>query len=331
MPPGLPLATGGGPCYRLPLLEVIIGLSIGSEKIEGRMAYNTLKWDVEDGILLLRLSRPDQLNAFTTEMASELVDAFGRASEDDAVRAIIVTGEGRAFCAGMDLTTEGNAFGLDEKQRPTLDYMRRQRAFPSAYDGVRDEGGRVTLAIFDCKKPVIAAINGPAVGIGATMTLAMDIRMVSEKARMGFVFGKLGITPEACSTWFLPRLVGPQQAFEWVLSAEIFDAAEGRRAGLFRSVHPPETLLDDARALARKFVENRSPVAATLARQMLLRNAAAPHPVVAHRVDSLAMFYTSTGDGKEGVAAFLEKRAPQFAEKASAMPDFYPWWDNETL
>lgn len=295
------------------------------------MTYKTLKWDVEDGILMLRLNRPDQLNAFTTEMADELVDAFGRASEDDAVGAVIVTGEGRAFCAGMDLDVEGNVFGLDESLRPTMDHMRAVKPFPSARDGVRDEGGRVTLAIFDCKKPVIAAINGPAVGVGATMTLAMDIRMASEKARMGFVFGRLGITPEACSTWFLPRLVGPQQALEWVLSADIFDAAEGQRAGLFRSVHAPENLLDDARALARKFAHNRSPVAVALARQMLLRNAATPHPVEAHRVDSLAMFYTSIADGKEGVAAFLEKRSPQFREKASAMPGFYPWWDNASL
>jgi enoyl-CoA hydratase/carnithine racemase len=195
-------------------------------------------------------------------------------------------------------------------------------------DRIRDDGGRVTLSIFNCKKPVIAAINGPAVGIGATMTLAMDIRLASEKARMGFVFGRLGIVPEACSSWFLPRLVGPQQALEWVLSADIFDADEGLRGGLFRSVHAPEALLDDAKALARKFVENRSPVAVALARQMLWRNAAHPHPIEAHRVDSLAMFYTSVGDGKEGVAAFLEKRAPDFAGKASAMPAFFPWFEH---
>ena len=176
-----------------------------------------------------------------------------------------------------------------------------------------------------CPVPVIAAINGAAVGIGATMTLAMDVRMASEKARMGFVFGKLGIVPEACSSWFLPRLVGPQQALEWVLSADIFDAEEGCRGGLFRSVHAPEALLDDARALARKFIQNRSPVAVALARQMMWRNAAQPHPIEAHRIDSLAMFYTSMADGKEGVAAFLEKRDPVFTGKASQMPAFYPW------
>lgn len=289
------------------------------------MIYRTLKWEVEDRILILGLNRPDNLNAFTVEMAAELVDAFERASEDDGVGAVILTGEGRAFCAGMDLDREGNVFGLDESLHPTLDYMRAQPADRSESDGVRDEGGRVTLAIFNCKKPVIAAINGAAVGIGATMTLAADIRMASEKARMGFVFGKLGITPEACSTWFLPRLVGMQQALEWVLSADIFDAAEGLRGGLFRSVHVPGALLDEAKTLARKFVANRSPVAIALARQMLWRNAAEWHPVEAHRVDSLAMFYTSIADGKEGVAAFLEKRDPQFSGKASLMPDFYPW------
>lgn len=291
------------------------------------MQFETLKWDLENRILVLRLNRPDQLNAFTVQMADELVEAFSRASEDDSVGAVIVTGEGRAFCAGMDLSTQGNAFGLDESQTPDLARMRRILGPFTPRDGVRDEGGRVTLSIFACKKPVIAAINGAAVGIGATMTLAMDIRLASEKARMGFVFGKLGIVPEACSSWFLPRLVGPQQALEWVLSAEVFDAAEGQRGGLFRSVHPPEALLDEAKALARKFVHNRSPVAIALARQMMWRNAGQPHPIEAHRIDSLAMFYTSICDGKEGVAAFLEKRDPVFMGKASQMPGFFPWQD----
>lgn len=289
------------------------------------MSYGTLKYEVEDRILTLTLNRPDKLNAFTVEMANELVAAFERASDDDAVGAVIVTGEGRAFCAGMDLSSEGNVFGLDESLTPTMADMRERLGDPAIRDGVRDTGGRVTLAIFDCKKPVIAAINGAAVGIGATMTLAMDIRLASEKARIGFVFGKLGVVPEACSSWFLPRLVGPQQALEWVLSGEIFDAAEALRGRLVRSVHAPEALLDEARALARKFIDNRSPVAVALSRQMLLRNSAQPHPIEAHRVDSLAMFYTSLGDGKEGVAAFLEKRDPVFTGKASVMPPFYPW------
>lgn len=289
------------------------------------MTYGTLQCELEDRILIVRLNRPEQLNAFTVDMANDLVSMFQQASENDDIGAIIVTGEGRAFCAGMDLNSEGNVFGLDESQRPTMDYMREQNASPDMRDGVRDEGGRVTLAIFNCKKPIIAAINGAAIGIGATMTLAMDIRLASENARMGFVFGKLGIVPEACSSWFLPRLVGPQQGLEWVLSAEIFDAAEGLRGGLFRSVHAPEALLGDAITLARKFIDRRSPVAVALARHMLWRNAAQSHPIEAHRVDSLAMFYTSMGDGKEGVAAFLEKRAPEFTGRASDMPAFFPW------
>lgn len=288
------------------------------------MKFETLTWNLDDRILVLTLNRPDQLNAFTVEMADELVTALTRASEDDAVGAVIVTGAGRAFCAGMDLSVPGNVFGLDESQNPGLDHVRNLGPL-SQRDGVRDEGGRVSLAIFACKKPVIGAINGAAVGVGATMTLGMDIRMASEKAKIGFVFSKLGIVPEACSSWFLPRLVGPQQALEWTFSGDIFDAAEGLRAGLLRSVHPPETLLDEARALARKFVHNRSPVAVALTRQMMWRNAAQRHPIEAHRIDSLSMFHTSVGDGKEGVAAFLEKRDPVFVGKASIMPDFYPW------
>jgi enoyl-CoA hydratase/carnithine racemase len=289
------------------------------------MNFSTLKCELEERILTIRLNRPEHLNAYTVEMANELVAAFEAASENDDVGAIIVTGEGRTFCAGMDLTSEGNVFGLDETQPPTMDYMRNRLGPLAVRDRIRDDGGRVTLSIYNCKKPVIAAINGPAVGIGATMTLAMDIRLASEKARMGFVFGRLGIVPEACSTWFLPRLVGLQQALEWVLSADVFDAAEGLRGGLFRSVHPPETLLEDARALAHKFIANRSPVAVALARQMLLRNSAQRHPIEAHRVESLAMFHTSTADGKDGVAAFVEKRAPRFTSRASEMPPFYPW------
>lgn len=289
------------------------------------MAYETLLWEVTDRVLTLTLNRPDQLNAFTVQMAHELIDAFERASEDDEVGAVVVTGAGRAFCAGMDLSATGNVFGLDEGLTPTLDDMRERLDDPAIRDGVRDTGGRVTLAIHACKKPVIAAINGAAVGIGATMTLAMDIRMASERAKIGFVFGRLGIVPEACSSWFLPRLVGPQQAMEWVLSADIFDAAEGLRGRLLRSIHAHDDLLAEAQALARKFIDGRSPVAVALTRQMMLRNSAASHPLAAHQVDSLAMFYASIGDGKEGVAAFLEKREPRFTSRASEMPPFYPW------
>jgi enoyl-CoA hydratase/carnithine racemase len=290
------------------------------------MNYETLNWRVDAGILTLTLNRPDQLNSFTVTMADELIDAFGRASEDDAVRAVVVTGAGRAFCAGMDLSVGGNVFGLDESMRPTIADMHERFADPDIHRGVRDTGGKVTLAIYECKKPVIAAINGPAVGIGSTMTLAMDIRLASQKARMGFVFGKIGIVPEACSTWFLPRLVGMQQALEWMYSAEIFDADEALRGGLVKAVYAPEVLLEEAYKLARKFTEQRSPVSAALIRQMLWRNSAQAHPIEAHRVESVAVFYTSQSDGKEGVKAFLEKRPPQFSGKASSMPPIYPWW-----
>lgn len=288
--------------------------------------YNTLDYRVEERILTLTLNRPEQMNAFTVEMANELVHAFNRASEDDEVGAIVVTGAGKAFCAGMDLSVGGNVFGLDESQRPTLDDMHNRLDDPAIHDGVRDTGGRVTLAIYECKKPVIGAINGAAVGIGATMTLAMDIRLASEKARFGFVFGKIGIVMEACSSWFLPRIVGMQQALEWVLSADIFDGHEAQRGGLVKAVHAPEQLLDEAYKLARKFAHNKSPVATAIMRQMLYRNSAQPHPIEAHRIDSLGMFYTSVGDGKEGVQSFLEKRSPEFQGKASQMPPFYPWW-----
>lgn len=291
------------------------------------MNYQTIRYEVSDGILTITLHRPEQMNAFTPEMANELIDAFQQASADDAVRAIIVTGAGKAFCAGMDLSVPGNVFGLDESQRPTLDDLHERCDDPAIVHGVRDTGGRVTLAIYECTKPVIGAINGAAVGIGATLTLAMDLRLASEKARIGFVFGKIGIVPEACSSWFLPRIVGIQQALEWVYTAEIFDAQEALRGRLVRSVHPAEQLLDEACKLAHKIVNHRSPVALALARQMLYRNSAQPHPIEAHRVDSLGMFYTSLGDGKEGVRSFREKRVPEFKGRVSTdLPLFYKEW-----
>lgn len=290
------------------------------------MTYTTIDWQLDDGLLTLTLNRPEQLNAFTVEMANELEHAFNRASLDDEVRVILVTGAGRAFCAGMDLSRPGNVFGLDETLAPSLDDMQSRLDDPAIHAGVRDTGGRVTLAIHNCRKPVVGAINGAAVGIGATMTLAMDFRLASQKARFGFVFGRLGIVPEACSSWFLPRIVGLQQALEWVYTADIFDAEQALRGRLIRSIHSPDTLLDEARAFARRLVQDRSPVATALARQMLYRNSAAEHPLSAHQVDSLAMFYTSIGDGKEGVAAFLEKRPAAFSSKASQMPAFYDAW-----
>jgi enoyl-CoA hydratase/carnithine racemase len=293
---------------------------------ENSMSYNTLRYEVADNILTLTISRPDHLNAFTTEMAHELIDAFNRASDDDDARAIVVTGEGKAFCAGMDLSVGGNVFGLNEELRPTMEDLEQRPDDPEILNGVRDTGGLVTLAIYNCKKPVIAAINGAAVGIGATMTCAMDIRLASQKARIGFVFNKIGITPEACSTWFLPRIVGISQALEWVYSAEILTAEDAKEGGLVKAVYAPEDLLEEAYKIARRIAKH-SPVSIALTRQMMYRNAAQTDPYEAHKVDSLSMFYASISSGKEGVASFLEKRAPEFPEKASTdMPPFYPWW-----
>ncbi|WP_122819823.1 crotonase/enoyl-CoA hydratase family protein [Nocardioides pantholopis] len=287
--------------------------------------YETLRWEVDaDGVATLTLSRPDALNAFDLTMAAELLEVFSTDAHDDAVRAVVVTGAGRAFCAGMDLSAEGNVFGLDESLEPTPESLREHLADPAYADGVRDTGGRVTLAIHALPKPVLAAINGPAVGIGATMTLAMDLRLASTRARIGFVFGRLGIVPEAASSWFLPRIVGIQQALEWVYSAEVLSAEQAHAGRLVRSLHEPEDLLPAAQALARSFVVDRSPVALGLAKQLLYRNGAAGDPLEAHLSDSLAMFWTSVRDGKEGVAAFREKRAPRFTGRASELPRLFP-------
>jgi enoyl-CoA hydratase/carnithine racemase len=291
------------------------------------MGYSTLSWQIDDRVLTLTLNRPAQLNAFTTTMADELIDAYPRASADDAVGAVVVTGAGRAFCAGMDLSVDGNVFGLDEALNPSLDQLNTLWDDPAIVQGVRDTGGRVSLAVYDCKKPVIAAINGAAVGIGATMTLPMDVRLASDKARIGFVFGKIGVVPEACSTWFLPRIVGQQQAMDWVYSADILTAEQALAGRLVKAVVPAEQLLAEAHALAHKYIDNRSPVSIALMRQMLLRNHAMPHPRDAHAVESLAMLHTSRHDGKEGVASFNEKRTPAYSGRASdGLGDFYPWW-----
>jgi enoyl-CoA hydratase/carnithine racemase len=259
-------------------------------------------------------------------MANELIIAFDKASEDDTVRAVVVTGAGRAFCAGMDLSKEGNVFGLDESMQPTMEDMETKFEDPDFIEGVRDTGGRVALSIYNCNKPVIAAINGAAVGIGATMTCAMDIRLASEYTRVGFVFNKIGITPEACSTWFLPRIVNISTALEWVYTGDILKPDALLAAGFVKGIYPADELLEEAYKIARKIAKH-SPVAITLSRQMMYRNSAQSHPVEAHKVDSLAIYYASIGDGKEGVKSFLEKRAPEFSKKVSTdMPDFYPWW-----
>lgn len=291
------------------------------------MNFKTLSVSNDDGVLLVKLNRPEAMNSFTVEMSHELVDLFEAASEDDDVGAIVLTGEGKAFCAGMDLSISGNVFGLDETKNPSMEDMSTYYSDPDYVDGVRDSGGKVTLSMFDCKKPIIVAFNGAAVGIGATMTLAADIRLASTRARIGFVFGKIGVTPEACSTWFLPRIVGMSKALEWVYSGDILTAEEAKEGGLVSKIYEPEALLDAATAMARKFIVGRSPVAIALSRQMMYRNSVLAHPREAHKVDSLAIFKCSLEDGKEGISAFLEKRDPEFTSKASQMPEFYPWWE----
>lgn len=280
--------------------------------------FETLRWEMREGIVTLRLARPDRLNAFNVQMAEDLVAAFDRAGADDDVCAVVVTGEGRAFCAGMDLSVSGNVFGLDESLSPTIDELRADPDEPRLVRGVRDTGGRVVLAILDCPKPIIAAVNGSAVGVGATMTLAMDVRLASASASFTFAFGRLGIVPESCSSQMLPRLVGTSRALEWFYTAETVPAEAARQAGLVRSVHDPDELLPAAYALADRFTRDRSPLGVALTRKLVLRN---HEPDVdafdAHLAESLAMFYTSKGDGREGLVAFREKRPPRFASAAS--------------
>ena len=290
------------------------------------MTYETLTTEIDsDGICTLTLSRPESLNAFNLTMAGELADFWNGPATSDDVRAVVLTGAGRAFCAGMDLTREGNAFGLDESLDPTPESLREHLEEPAWATGVRDTGGQVTLPMLALNKPIIAAINGPAVGIGATMTLAADIRLASTAARIGFVFGRLGIVPEACSSYFLPRIVGIQQALEWVYSADILTAEAALTGRLVRSVHEPDELVPAAMNLARSFVVGRSAVALALAKQLLYRNLSEADPFQAHLADSLAMFHSSAGaDGHEGVAAFKEKRAAVFTSKPSDTPRVFP-------
>ena len=283
--------------------------------------FTQIKLDTADGIATLTLSRPEKMNAFTGIMMQEMVDAIDITDADDSVRAVIVTGEGdRAFCAGADLTPDEGAGNVFARHDPVDDLSDTR---------VRDGGGRLVLRLFNSQKPLIGACNGVAVGVGATMQLPFDMRLCSDNARFGFVFARRGITPEACSSWFLPRLVGMQTALEWCMTGRIFDAGEARERGLVRSVHPQGELIDAAVGLAREIADNTSAVSVAMTRAMLWRLSATDHPMMAHRIDSRSIYRLGKSeDSKEGVRSFLEKRPPAYPDTVSAnMPDFYPWWD----
>ena len=287
------------------------------------MEYQHIRTELADNILTVTLNRPDRMNAFTLRMKDELVHVFGEADRDNQVRAVVVTGAGRAFCAGMEMQPEdgGHVFGYDdaEGEEPPV-------------DTIRDSGGEVSLAIFNCRKPVIGALNGAAVGVGITMTLPMDFRLAAEGAKIGFVFTQRGLTPEACSTWFLPRAVGMQKALEWVYSGDIFLAEEGVEAGLFRSLHGKEEVLDAALALARKLIAKSSPVSVALAKQMLWRNPTFDHPMQAHAVESRMIYRANEfWDGKDGFTAFLEKRDPVFDTDLNHVPAEFNFWPEPPL
>ncbi len=291
------------------------------------MAYEQIIYEVADNIATITLNRPEKLNAFTEIMMDEMIDAFDKADADDNVRAIVVTGAGRAFCAGADLS--GGTFGSTRGNRP----QRRSAIGPDgtvdwSNEAIRDGGGRLTLRIFDCLKPVIAAVNGAAVGVGVTMQLAMDVRLASENARFGFVFARRGIVPEACSSWFLPKIVGISQALEWTFTGRVFPVQEALDGGLVKRIYPPDQLIPAARSLAREIADNTSQVSVALIRQMMWRTAGADHPLEAHKVDSRGVFARSpSADAREGVASFLEKRPAKFPDKVSKdMPAYFPWW-----
>jgi enoyl-CoA hydratase/carnithine racemase len=291
------------------------------------MAYETIKYEVADHILTIMLNRPDKLNAFNPTMQKELIDAFDRADQDDDIRAIIVTGAGRAFCAGADLSSGADTFDRDAKRGPVKRHADGKVDYSDP--NVRDGGGQVTLRIFKCLKPVIAAVNGPAVGIGVTMQLAMDIRIASETARFGFVFSQRGIVPEAASSWFLPRLVGISQALEWCYTGRVFPAQEALAGRLVSRVVPPDQLLPSAQALAREIADKAAPVSIALIRQMMWRMLGADDPMEAHKIDSRGIYTRGRSeDVKEGVLSFLEKRPAHFQNTVSAdMPDYFPWWE----
>jgi len=280
------------------------------------MSYSTILYEVEDSILTITLNRPEALNAFNNEMLFELIDACDKADADDDVKAIIITGAGRGFCAGADLSGGGNAFDYDSREDKENSLS-------------RDGGGRLTLRLYELNKPIIAAINGPAVGVGVTMTLPMDIRLASTKAKFGFVFARRGIVPEACSSYFLPRVVGISKALEWCYSGKVFPASEAMEGGLLRSLHEPEDLLVEARKIAAEIRDNTSAVSITLVRHMMWKMLGADHPMEAHKIDSRGIYHRGKSpDSKEGVVSFLEKRPAEFPGKVSTdMPEFFPWWE----
>jgi enoyl-CoA hydratase/carnithine racemase len=280
------------------------------------MSYNTILYEVEDSILTITLNRPEALNAFNTEMKTELIDACDRADADDDVKAVIVTGAGRGFCAGADLSSGGNTFDADTRV--------------DRNSGVNaDGGGELTLRLYELNKPIIAAINGAAVGVGVTMTLAMDIRLAADVAKFGFVFARRGIVPEACSSYFLPRAVGISQALQWCYSGKVFPASEALEGGLVKAVYAKDDLLTEARAIAAEIRDNTAPVSVALIRHMMWRMLGAEHPVEAHNLDSRGVYYRGrSADAKEGVESFLEKRPAEFSGKVSQdMPEYFPWWE----
>jgi enoyl-CoA hydratase/carnithine racemase len=289
------------------------------------MDFEQIRYQVDGRILTVTLNRPDRMNAFTGRMCDELIAAFDQADADDDVKVVIVTGAGRAFCAGADLERGGETWGKHSE------YLAKQDAGAQRYIG--DGGGRLTRRIYDFNKPVIAAINGPAVGVGLTMTLAMDIRLSVPNTKLGFVFAGRGIVPEACSAWFLPRLVGISKALEWCYAARVFKSEEGLAAGLLRSLHEPDQLLATARTLAQEFVDHSSAVSIALVRQMMWRMLSAPHPIDAHEIDTAALAALGkSNDAREGITAFLEKRKANFTDRVSRdIPSFVPWWQDRAF
>lgn len=282
------------------------------------MEFQDITYDVSDGIATITLHRPDKMNAFTGRMMHEIISALDQTDADDNVKAVIFTGAGRAYCAGADLSSGGETFAKGGSDVQT------KQGVP------RDGGGLVSLRIFNSLKPVIGAINGAAVGVGVTMTLPMDIRLASDTAKFGFVFAKRGIVPEACSSYFLPRLVGIQQATEWVYTGRVFTANEALSGGLIRSVHAADDLLPAARALAAEIAENTAPVSIALSRRMMWRLLGASHPMEAHRVDSRGIMERGkSADSKEGVMSFLEKRAAVYPDRVSdGLPEIFPNWED---